>query len=39
MNQTLLFNDIEVSKKDFYASKQAISLHLVDVNNIVISQS
>ena len=35
--QTLVFNDIEVNKKDFYASKQAIPLNLVDVNNIVIS--
>ena len=35
--QTLVFNDIEVNKKDFYASKQAISLNLVNTNNIVIS--
>ena len=33
-----MFNDIEVNKKDFYASKQAIPLNLVDVNNTVISQ-
>ena len=36
MNQSLVFNDIEVNEKDFYVSKQAIPLHLVDVNNIVI---
>ena len=35
--QTLIFNDIEVNKKDFYASKQAILLNLVNTNNIVIS--
>ena len=35
--QTLVFNDIEVNKKDFYACKKAIPLNLVDVNNIVIS--
>ena len=34
--QTLVFNDIKVNKKDFYASKQAISLNLVNTNNIVI---
>ena len=33
-----MFNDIEVNKKDFYASKQAIPLNLLDVNNTVISQ-
>ena len=38
MNQSLVSNDIEVNKKDFYASKQAIPLNLVDVNNIVISK-
>ena len=35
--QTLVFNDIEVNKKDYYGSKQAIPLNLIDVNNIVIS--
>ena len=35
--QTLVFNDIEVNKKDFYAPKQAIPLNLVNANNIVIS--
>ena len=34
--QSLFFNDIEVNKKDFYASKKAIPLNLVDVNNILI---
>ena len=28
MNQSLVFNDSEVCKKDFYASKQAIPLNL-----------
>ena len=37
--QTLVFNDIEVSKKDFYASKQAIPLNLIKANNIVIYYS
>ena len=32
-----MFNDIEVNKKDFYASKQAIPLNLVNVNNIAVS--
>ena len=35
--RTLVFNDVEVNKKDFYASKQAILLNLVNTNNIVIS--
>ena len=34
--QTLVFNDIEVNKKYFYAFKQAIPLNLVDINNIVV---
>ena len=38
MNQSLVFNDIKVNKKDFYASKQAILLNLVDVNDINISK-
>ena len=37
MNKTILFNDVEVSKKDFYDAKKAISLNLVDVANFVIS--
>ena len=32
-----MFNDIEVNKKDFDVSKQAIPLNLVHVNNIIIS--
>ena len=35
--QTLVFNDIEVNRKDFYVSKQEIPLNLVNTNNIVIS--
>ena len=34
--QTLVFNDIEVNKKDFYTSKQAIPLNLVNTNNVII---
>ena len=37
MNQSLVFNDIEVDKKDFCASKKVIPLNLVNTNNIVIS--
>ena len=35
--QTLKFNDIEVNKKEFYDSKQAIPLNSVNAKNIVIS--
>ena len=35
--QKLVFNDIEVNKKDLHASKKAIPLNLVNKNNIVIS--
>ena len=34
--QTLVFNDIEVNKKDFYVSKKAILLILVNTNNIFV---
>ena len=34
--QTLKFDDIEVSKKEFYASKQAIPLSSVKTKNIVV---
>ena len=37
MNKTILFNDVEVSKKEFYVSEKAIPLNLVDINNIVVS--
>ena len=33
----LKFNNNEVNKKEFYASKQSISLNLVNVNQILIS--
>ena len=33
----LIFNDVEVSKKEFYDSKKAIPLNLVNVDNIVVS--
>ena len=35
--QTLVFNDIEVHKKDFQVSEKAILLNSVNTNNIVIS--
>ena len=33
----LSFGDIEVSKKEFYESKKAVSLDVVDINKIVVS--
>ena len=36
MNKTLVFNDVEMSKKEFYDAKKAIPLNLVDVSNIVV---
>ena len=33
----LKFDNIEVNKKDFHTSKQAIALNLVDTNKIVVS--
>ena len=39
MNKTLVFNDIEVSKTDFYDAKKEIPLNLIDINNIVVSNS
>ena len=35
--QALKFNDIVLNKKDYIASKKAISLNLVNTNNIIIS--
>ena len=35
--QKLKFNDYLVNKREFHASKQVISLNLVDTNKIVIS--
>ena len=37
MNKTLVFNDVEVNKKDFHNAKKSISLNLVDINSIVVS--
>ena len=34
--QTLKFNDIVLHKKDYYASKKAIPLNLININNIII---
>ena len=38
MNNSLVFNDIEINKKDSYASKKVIPLNLINVNNIIISK-
>ena len=35
--QTLKFGDIIVNKKEFYASRQAIALNLVNTNKIIVS--
>ena len=35
--ETLKFSDVVVSKKEFYASKQAITLDSVNTNNILVS--
>ena len=32
-----MFNDVEMSKKEFYDAKKAIPLNLVNINNIVVS--
>ena len=37
MNKTIVFNDVEVSKKEFYDAKKEIPLNLFDVANIVVS--
>ena len=37
MNRSLIFGDIEVSKREFYDSKKAIPLISVDTNSIVVS--
>ena len=37
MNKSLIFGDTEVSKRQFYDSKKAIKLNLVDINNIAVS--
>ena len=36
-NQTLMFSDIKMNKKDIYNAKKAIPLNLIHVNNIVVS--
>ena len=36
--QTLKLGNVVVSKKEFHASIQAISLNLVDTNKIVVSE-
>ena len=35
--ETLKFDNTEVNKKDFHASRQPIALNLVNVNEILIS--
>ena len=37
MNKTLVINNVEMTKKDFYDAKKAIPLNLVDINNIADS--
>ena len=37
MNRSLIFYDIEVSKKEFYDSKNIIPLSSVDINSIAVS--
>ena len=37
MNNTLVFNVVEMTKKEFCEAKKAIPLSLVDTNNIVVS--
>ena len=37
MNRSLIFGDIEVSKKAFYDDKKAILSSSVDINNIIVS--
>ena len=34
---TLKFDEIEVNKKEFHASKRSFMLNLIDANNIVVS--
>ena len=36
--KTLKFNNIKVNKKEFHKSKQAIDLHSVDTDKIVVSE-
>ena len=36
-NQTLVLNDVKVNKKDFYSTKKAIPLNLIDINNVLVS--
>ena len=37
MNKTLMFNSVEINKKDFHNAEKAIPLNLVDINNVVVS--
>ena len=37
MSKSLIFGDIEVSRKEFYDNKKGMLLNLVNVNNIVVS--
>ena len=36
--KTIKFGDVTVTKKEFHASKQAISLNLVDIDKVVVSE-
>ena len=37
MNNKLVLNNVEMSKKEFYDAKKAIPLNLIDINSIVVS--
>ena len=36
--QKIVFRDKEVTKKDFYSSKQSVSLDSVDKSKIIVSE-
>ena len=35
MNTTILFNDVEINKKDFYDARKVIPLDSVDIGDVV----
>ena len=37
MDRSLIFGEIEVSKKEFYHSKKAVPLNVIDINKVVVS--
>ena len=36
-HQTLVLNDVKANKKDFYSTKKAIPLNLIDINYVLVS--